>query len=73
MNEKSGVLRTQNDILITNNRAMAAGKHKFDLYGKTSQIFRFPKSHLLRVGKHWRRDRNIFNFAGVAVHGFFPR
>ena len=58
LNEKSGVLRAQNDILITNNRTMAAWKHKFNPYGKTLQIFRFPKSHLLRVGKHRRRDRN---------------
>ena len=72
MNEESRVLRAQNDILITNNRAMAAGKHKFNLYGKTLQIFRFPKSHLLWVGQHRRRDRNILNLAGVAIHSLFP-
>jgi hypothetical protein len=52
---------------------MAAGKHKFNLYGKTLQIFRFPKSHLLWAGQHRRRDCNIFNLAGVAVHDLFPR
>lgn len=54
MGEKRGVLRAQNDILVANNRTMAAGKDKFNPYGKTLQIFSFSKPHLLRIGKHRR-------------------
>src|ERR1700675_311000 len=46
MDEKRAILWAQNHILVTNDRTARAWTPKFNLYRKSLQIFRFPKSQL---------------------------